>query len=358
MPSLDGLRAVSFFLVFLGHVGVPLIPGGFGVTVFFFLSGYLITTLLRLEVQKNGRADLKLFYMRRALRIWPPFYLVLVGASLLAFSGLILGNLQAPSVAAQFLHYSNFWIAFHGWEGIALGSGVFWSLAVEEHFYFLFPAFYEFFLRRGLSGQRQRAACFAICGAVLAWRCILVLVLKSPTDRTYVATDARFDSILFGCALALYGNPMFEGPKRERPGVRDLGALALGLAMLLVSFLYRNPIFRETVRYTMQGLGLFPVFVTAVRFPTWGPMKFLNLRPVKFVGTLSYSLYLVHHVVVEAVLWRRPDAPVTDAIISLAVSLTIATAIWYFIEEPFAAVRRRLSASRKAVRATPDAVPS
>ena len=91
IPSLDGLRAISFFLVFLGHSGVPLIPGGFGVTVFFFLSGYLITTLLRLEANKYGRVDLKLFYMRRALRIWPPFYLVLVASTLLAAWGLILG---------------------------------------------------------------------------------------------------------------------------------------------------------------------------------------------------------------------------------------------------------------------------
>jgi peptidoglycan/LPS O-acetylase OafA/YrhL len=358
VPSLDGLRAVSFFLVFLGHAGVPLIPGGFGVTVFFFLSGFLITTLLRLEAQRNGRVDLKLFYMRRALRIWPPFYLVLVAASLLCASGLILGELQTRSVVAQFLHYSNFWIAAHGWEGIGLGTGVFWSLAVEEHFYLLFPALYTFFLRKGLTQESQRTVCFAICAAVLAWRCILVLGLHVATDRTYVATDTRFDSILFGCALALYGNPMFDTPKQDRPSASDLGALAVGIALLLVSFLYRNPVFRETLRYTVQGLGLFPVFITAVRFPDWGPMKVLNLRPVKFVGTLSYSLYLVHHVVVEAIGWRRPGSTVSNAVLALAVSIAISTLIWYFIEEPCAEIRRKLSASRRLVENAPNAVPS
>jgi peptidoglycan/LPS O-acetylase OafA/YrhL len=357
IPSLDGLRAISFFLVFLGHAGVALIPGGFGVTVFFFLSGYLITTLLRLESDKYGRVDLKLFYMRRALRIWPPFYLVLVSSTLLCASGLILGKLERPSLVAQFLHYSNFWIAFNGWQGIGLGTGVYWSLAVEEHFYLLFPALFTLFLRNGLSRKSQRAVCFAICAAVLAWRCILVGVFHVATDRTYVATDTRFDSILFGCALALYGNPVLDLPKRERPRASDLSALAAGIAMLLVTFLYRDPVFRETARYTMQGIALFPVFVTAVRFPDWGPMKLLNLRPVKFVGTLSYSLYLVHHVVVEAFAWRRPESSLSNGFLSLAVSIAIATAIWYFIEEPCAEVRRKLSASRKTMNA-PNAVPS
>lgn len=349
VPSLDGLRAVSFFLVFLGHAGLQFIPGGFGVTVFFFLSGYLITTLLRVEARKMGRVDLKLFYMRRALRIWPPFYLVLVVSTLLTASGFIQGELRAPSLAAQFLHYSNFYIAAHGWEGIALGTGVYWSLAVEEHFYLLFPALYSLFLRRGLSSQTQRAVCFAICGTVLAWRCILVVALHSVPDRTYLATDTRFDSILFGCALALHGNPMLDSPKRERPETADLGFLAAGLCLLLASFLIRNPMFRETLRYSIQGLGLFPVFITAVRFPGWGPMKLLNLRPVRFVGTLSYSLYLVHHVVVDAVAARSTGSALLDGALALGVSLAIATGIWYFIEEPCAVVRRRLSASRKAV---------
>src|SRR5437868_6408090 len=77
IPSLDGLRAVSFFIVFLAHCGVPFfpIPGAFGVTVFFFLSGYLITTLLRLEMESTGKVSFRHFYLRRVLRILPPFYI-------------------------------------------------------------------------------------------------------------------------------------------------------------------------------------------------------------------------------------------------------------------------------------------
>src|SRR5262245_15809989 len=75
IPSLDGLRAVSFFMVFLAHAGAPGIPGGFGVTVFFFLNGYLITTLIRVEMEETGRMSLRHFYLRRVLRILPPFYI-------------------------------------------------------------------------------------------------------------------------------------------------------------------------------------------------------------------------------------------------------------------------------------------
>src|SRR5579862_3542962 len=76
IPSLDGLRAISFFIVFAAHAGLDrIVPGGFGVTVFFFLSGYLITTLMRMETDKSARVNLKNFYLRRALRILPPFYI-------------------------------------------------------------------------------------------------------------------------------------------------------------------------------------------------------------------------------------------------------------------------------------------
>ena len=75
IPSLDGIRAIAFLIVFISHAGLgKIVPGGFGVTIFFFLSGYLITTQLRREHERSHKIDFKKFYMRRILRIWPPFY--------------------------------------------------------------------------------------------------------------------------------------------------------------------------------------------------------------------------------------------------------------------------------------------
>ena len=94
IPSLDGLRAVSFSIVFFAHAGLEKwVPGGFGVTVFVFLSGYLITTLMRMEFEKTGTVSLRKFYLRRVLRILPPFYVVLLLATALTALGVLQGDI-------------------------------------------------------------------------------------------------------------------------------------------------------------------------------------------------------------------------------------------------------------------------
>src|ERR1700722_4707088 len=124
LPSLDGIRAVSFLLVFAAHAGLhDVIPGGFGVTVFFFLSGYLITTLLRREHDAKGTVSLRQFYLRRALRILPPFYLVLGLAALAASAGILAGGLDPRGLSAQALHLANYWIVRHGYDGLPSGTG-------------------------------------------------------------------------------------------------------------------------------------------------------------------------------------------------------------------------------------------
>lgn len=346
IPSLDGLRTVSFLIVFVAHAGLDhVVPGGFGVTVFFFLSGFLITTLLRREFDKAGSISLRNFYVRRALRILPPFYLVLALAIILSAAGVLGGAFDWGAVAAQSLYYANYWIVFHGYGGLPPGTGVYWSLAVEEHFYLLFPFIYLAFRRLSLSPRAQAIVLGALCAASLLWREVLVRVLDAPFERTSVASDTRFDSILFGCALAVYGNPALDPPKlAERTWKYVL--FPLGIAGLLASFLVREPVFRETLRYSLQGVSLIPVFVCAIRFPTWLPMRPLNYRPVAFVGVLSYSLYLLHQVVLFAVAHQTPArlGPVAQALVALGVSFGAAWAMHELIEKPSARLRRRFNA--------------
>jgi len=344
IPSLNGLRALSFLMVFLGHASPWQIPGGFGVTVFFFLSGYLITTLLRLELERTGRIDIKLFYLRRLLRIWPPFYIVLVSGLLLVWSGAITASLHWPSVTALALHVYNYWVIFHDWRGVVPGAGVYWSLAVEEHFYLIFPALFIAVSRARLT-PRQIVAVFGfICVLVLAWRCALVFVWDLAGARTFCATDTRIDSILFGCALAIGQNPALDYPRAERPSRRDVAMLAGSVSLLLTTFLVRDFWFRETLRYSLQGVALMPIFVVAVRFPSWGPMRALNVRGLEFLGTLSYSLYLVHHSVLDALVEAYPEgAWQLLAAGGFAISFAIAYALWRLVEEPCAKIRRNLS---------------
>ncbi|HEY5959842.1 MAG TPA: acyltransferase [Polyangiaceae bacterium] len=350
IPSLDGLRAISFLIVFLGHACTTVIPASFGVTTFFFLSGYLITTLMRVEEHETGRVNLKHFYLRRILRILPPFY------SAFALS-LLLSQLDPslrpsdPDPAAilwQALQVSNYWIAKHGWSSIVPGTGAFWSLAVEEHFYLLFPAIYLFFGSRGLSARQSAVILWGACALALIWRCVLVVGMGSHPERTALCSDARFDSILFGCALALWDNPAFEpnAESVELPSRWRLCVLPAAALLLVVTFAVRNPAFRETWRYTLQGVGLTAVFVAAIRWPRWYVFRPLNWRPVRFVGVLSYSLYLVHQLILE-LMERHCTFPRWQIVsLSLAFAFGLAWVIYETIEKPCATIRKRLASAR------------
>lgn len=344
IPSLDGIRACAFLLVFLGHAGVPGMPAGFGVTVFFFLSGYLITTLLRQEVEKTGKVNFKLFYLRRALRILPPFYLVLLASIVIGVTQLVPTELKLLPLLSQFFHYSNYWGAFRGFDGLVPGTAVYWSLAVEEHFYTAFPALFAVLISAKLSGKAQRATFLAICGVVLLWRCVLVFHFHAPTTRTFFTSDCRLDSLLFGCALAVAGNPALDVPRAAKPSLPLIGILVGAVALLLVSFTVRDDRFRETIRYTLQGLALYPIFYAAVRFPSWAVFPILNGRFLSFLGKLSYSLYLVHAMILLILEHRMAEflGPYQRALLGFSLSVGLAWLIWFAIEKPAARMRRKL----------------
>lgn len=345
IPSLDGLRAISFSIVFLSHAGLSsIVPGGFGVTVFFFLSGYLITTLLRIELERTGRISLRNFYVRRALRILPPFYLVLLFAVVVAQVTSLNGTFTWAGIAAQCFHVANYWIVLRGWSDFPPGTGVYWSLAVEEHFYLLFPLLYMFMHKLGMSRPRQAGVLLLLCLAALLWRFVLTAAMGAPSDRVFVATDTRFDSILFGCVLAVWGNPSLE-PTRIDHRVWKYVLLPMGLVALGAGFVIRNPDFRDSLRFTLQGAGLWPLFVCAVRYPEWAPMRLLNLRPVRWIGELSYSLYLVHQIILMMLFERDPlgIGAASSALLSLLVAVGFSWLLFKLVEQPIAVVRRRFA---------------
>jgi peptidoglycan/LPS O-acetylase OafA/YrhL len=344
IPSLDGLRAVSFLLVFAGHTGLDhYIPGGLGVTIFFFLSGFLITTLMRAEYARNGFVNLRHFWLRRALRILPPFYLVLLAATAISAAFDPPGTVSGPAVLARALHVTNYWLIYRGYAGEPAGTGVYWSLAVEEHFYLLFPWLFIAMQRLRLPPARQAVVLWSLCALVLLWRCVLVLMFHVDQDRTYMASDTRLDSILFGCALAVWHNPVLDRPildERRWKYVVIPGALAA----LILCLAIRNPIFRETLRYSIQGAALAFVFVGAIRFPGWAPFKILNWRPVAFIGVLSYSLYLMHYAVIFGVQRVFGSTPsVMKAAAELGISLALAYLLLVFVERPCSRLRKQLT---------------
>ncbi len=330
---------MAFLLVFFSHVrGLTFFPGGFGVTVFFFLSGFLITTLLRLEGESRGNISLRQFYLRRVLRIFPPMYLSLALAVVL--SVMVHAPVSPRLLLIQTVQFTNYLVALER-VGEPLGTTVLWSLSVEEHFYLLFPLFF-IALRRVLPDPRRQAAVLlAGCGVLLAWRCALVFALHMGSNYMMHATDTRIDSILFGCVLALVKNPALPG---EQLGARWVWpSFVAALVVLCATIAARGVPFRETLRYSLQGVALAPVFIAVVRFPQALLFRPLNWRPVRFLGVLSYSLYLVHDTVMEF-LRRWMEAPeAVVAAVGLVAAILLATAMHYGVERPCARARRRLA---------------
>ena len=360
IPSLDGLRAIAIALVFLSHAGLrDVIPGTFGVTVFFFLSGYLITTLLRREWARAGRISFRQFYLRRVVRIFPPLYLSLACASVVTLVGLLPAALTWKAFAAQVFFLANYYKIYWAGYGMPPGMLVLWSLAVEEHFYLGFPLLYIAMQRWRVAPVRQAAALLALSLVVLAWRYALVRVLGVDVSgtgqgwdagwhRLAESTDTRLDSILFGCVLAIWGNPALE-PSRLSERTWKWVLVPLGLAGLLLSFLYRKPEFRETARYTVQGLALMPIFVAAIRYPGWWLFRPLNWRWVVHLGALSYTFYLVHDTFLEtAAHWMgRPTVP--GAVLSLAATLAFCELSYRLVEQPLASLRKRRNLHARAL---------
>ena len=347
IPSLDGIRVVAFLIVFLSHLGISGIPGGFGVTVFFFLSGYLITTLLRREYERSDRIDFKKFYMRRVLRIWPPFYIVLFLAIGVAWLGGFYAHATGQhyrAILSQLFHYSNYFNLQYTDKDMAWGTTVYWSLAVEEHFYLLFPLLYVLLRRLGVGASRQATVFWGICLAVLLWRCLLVFKMGAGYFRIFYATDTRLDSILFGCALAVTGNPALEQDRQISESWLKKLFLPLGFVLLLCTFIFRAEGFRNSFRYSIQGVALYPFFIAAIRFPNWPIFKPLNWGWVRFLGVLSYSLYLIHFTVIKVLFLMMPELGMLGTgVLSLLISIALAYAVYRLAEVPAAKIKKRFS---------------
>ena len=148
---------------------------------------------------------------------------------------------------------------------------------------------------------------------------------------------------MFGCALAVSGNPALD--QDQQISDRNLKyLLPVGFVLLLVSLVIRASAFRDTLRYTIQGIALYPVFIAAIRFPNWLVFKPLNWGWVRFVGVLSYSLYLVHFMVIRALTTVMPELGlVATSILSLLISLAISYAVYRYAEVPAAKLKKRFS---------------
>jgi peptidoglycan/LPS O-acetylase OafA/YrhL len=341
IPSLDGVRALAVGLVFFAHGGPEnLVPGGLGVTIFFVLSGYLITTLMRIEHASSGRIDYRAFYLRRLLRLMPPLFVVVAAAALLSAVSLIDGGFTTAGLLSALFYFGNYYVIAHDFHGLPAGIGVIWSLAIEEHYYLCFPPLAALLLRRNRV-ELSIVVLAAFCVAVLGWRCWLVYQGVSPAHLT-MATDTRMDAILIGCLLALACNPWLDGRGLAR-GRYQVALAATSFALLLASLLWRDDVFRYTARYTVQSAAVAALLYLAVAHAGQLPFRWLNARPIAYVGTISYTVYLSHHVILLGLGKHWPQANGFELMLAGAVvTLLFAEAMRRWVEEPCARLRKRL----------------
>jgi peptidoglycan/LPS O-acetylase OafA/YrhL len=335
IPSLDGLRAVSISIVLVSHAGYgDVVPGGLGVTIFFFLSGYLITTLLMDERERSGRINIGKFYLRRAFRLFPPLLATLVVAYSLVFFGLLDGGISWSGISAQLFYFANYYgLFFDPGNTTAAGTGILWSLAVEEHFYMIYPAVMVGLLALGLSKRRIVVVLAAVCLAVLAWRMYLAGLPNFETERTYYSSDTRVDSIIFGCLLALAANPKEATFGTSNPFLQRTSAMLLAAAatVMVMTIVWRDGYFRETFRYSLQGLALMPLFYFAIKCAAQFPFTLLNYPLVARIGVYSYSIYLIHDIVIAVIVKNAPWLATTKPLLVL-VTYLIATLFAVFLD--------------------------
>jgi peptidoglycan/LPS O-acetylase OafA/YrhL len=352
IPSLNGIRAISVLIVALSHSGFGnIVPGGLGVTIFFFLSGYLITALMLDEFERNGALDVSRFYARRIFRLVPPLLVTLAIAYGLNYSGLLPGAITLDGLSAQLLYFANYYaIYFDAERTIPTGTGVLWSLAVEEHFYIIYPFVMALALSSAWRARTIGMGLAAACIVVLAWRIYLVHA-GEPEVRTYYATDTRIDSIIYGCILAVCMDPVRDLKRSAAMSASQWGLFAGAFALMLSTLAYRDPAFRETYRYSLQGLALLPIFYFAIRFHDNGLFRYLNLKSIQRLGVYSYAIYLIHYVVMNAIAARLdPDSKAVFAIFPIAIVLSFGYAAFIdtFVDPYFRRLRQKLRPKAKS----------
>ena len=356
--NLDGIRALSVLAVVLYHFD-PLPwawlrtiqhAGFFGVDVFFVLSGYLITTLLLREPDRPIGTALFAFYARRTLRIFPLFYAACaLYAAAAWWAGGTAWAAYRDYLPALLLYWSDVHLALHPEPFPPFGHA--WSLAVEEKFYLVWPF-------AALAWRRAHGLSIAMgtIVAVTLWR--FVVALGEPAShalqaRLWYAFDLRLDSLMWGCVLA-YALHRERSYERLTAWLRRkwVGALALAAALWLAIdvVLHDNTGLRLCVRYTLAPPLLALVVGTAVTAPHSPRLRWLQWRPLAWVGVISYGVYVLHplagHVMKRVVggVFAEPAAPpglAVQFVGYVALSLAISGLSFRWFEAPILRQKRR-----------------
>jgi peptidoglycan/LPS O-acetylase OafA/YrhL len=343
LPSLDGLRAVAVLLIVFYHSGLP-VNGGLGVLIFFVLSGFLITWLLLNEENHWGNISLKLFYVRRTLRIFPAFYvfwLLVVGA------GAIPGKrIAAGQAVFSFFYLTNYYQVLFGDPDTSLSHT--WSLAIEEQFYLLWPL--AFFLLRHTT--RRMYVLLVIIPLFWIYRIVAVLCFHAWQGHVYEGLDMRADHLLVGCLLATI---LFQKSASRlcqlvgsRPWTLWITVVALALSSTAPRLLPHAWRYRDTVGFVIAPILTAILIVQGFAF-SQASARWLNCGWMKFLGWMSYSIYLYQQITLSPLRHLLKSTPLlVQLVASFAACLLVSAASYYFVERPFQTLKDRFGKRTKS----------
>ena len=196
------------------------------------------------------------------------------------------------------------------------------------------------------------------CLVVLAWRIHLVQSLEFSTIRTYLASDTRINSIIYGSLMALLINPLRVTRRSKNMSLLQWALFSIGIGFLLLTLIYRNPVFRETFRYSLQGIALFPIFYFAILFHNNAIFRHLNSVWAIRIGTYSYAIYLMHEIIVFGIFKNAPfiaNNPFVVFPVALIISIAFAAAIDSLVDPYFKQLRHKYrSGKRSSIPHGPD----
>jgi peptidoglycan/LPS O-acetylase OafA/YrhL len=345
VAGLDGLRAVAVLGVILYHINAPWAKGGMlGVGVFFTLSGYLITDLLLEHYRKTGSLGLGQFWLRRARRLLPALFVMLVTVSVLAalFDTSQLGGVRRQVISGAFYYANWSTIAAHGTYFARFANPLpldhLWSLSIEEQFYLVWP-FVLLLAIRFLPG-RMWLLLVTVIGSALsaAWTAHLFHGGTFDPTRIYEGTDTRAFELLLGAALAVVRPTNFQyfGSRITTRGVLILDLLGVaGLATIGVLVWKTTPFSAFLYPYGLLLLTFATVAVIAAVVHSGSALgAFMGSRPLRWIGVRSYGIYLWQWPIV--VLWGQPSTGVHwgRAVLQIGVTLIVASLSWRYVEEP------------------------
>ncbi len=317
ISQLDGFRAFAVGLVVANHTVPWLAGGGIGVSIFFVLSGYLITTLLLGEWEKTGRISRRKFYLRRALRLYPALLVML--AVTMAVGGV---TLKAVLIAATFT--SNLAMTFRLYSPDPYGHT--WSLAVQEQFYLIWPLLLPLAARLGRRVMVMSLVFLSVGSALWAQLAIGPLIGKHGSLW-------QVHGLLLGCALAF---AIAHRPVRRPELLTNAGlstCVILAVAATVTVAWQMSDIWSITSELAAAAA------IAGLRERALGLGRLLTLRPVLWIGSRSYAIYLWHVPLITLALAHGYGR--RGAVIAVALSVCVAGLSWRLVEQPFLRLKSR-----------------